>query len=866
MSAPRCLVLSIAILFCANFRGAAQTRPLTDLYDDPLPAGAIGRLGNLRLRHDQSVNELAFLPDGKSLLSINDPWWDKPSVRLWEISSGRLLSQFALDADLACRPIPSPDRRHIATAGPNGISVYDLRSGEPVRRFGEAVHDRHGEWRKFAYVCNGTMLALERDKGRVELWDIAAAKKVGMIKPLRRSENPLTLKTLLPSPDGNLVAVTVAGGGGPDITIWALPDRKKLFTLPSWSNRLVFSPDSQILAQLSINSRRVFLCDARTGKEIHDLEPKGKISGVTFTSDSKTLVLALETGDIQSFDLPGCTETVAPPIKVRPGAALEFSKDGRSLLSHISYTFPQVWAWPGGNELLDENKLPSGPGCCLSPQGKTLAIATGNTVRLWDLSTGRELHAENGHEGPVRCLAVSADGKSVATAGENIRLWDVNLRKQRSAWDPHERPHDIALSADGKTVLCASSQGPLWSQWEADSGRPLRVSEIRPADRTPSISPDGRSIASSCFNGTVWLFDIASDKELFPVQQISADQSVMLPPIVSPDGRRILCIERTDDGEVTTAWDLLARSKLPRLVSVPDHAQNWAFAADSRTLVGVTPAQPVDAIRAESAVVFLDVSTGRHIVTATLPGKVACLAPSPDGHYLAAGFGDGTILLLSAATGKPYHRFDGHQGAVNVIRYSPDGKTLYSASDDTTVLMWDVSRIAPKPVPCSNLDACWADLAEFDVGTAYQAMWALTSVPKEAVPFLAGRLKPVTLPDEKTLRQWIVELDSDDFETRQAAMRALTAQGERIAPVLKQALKERVSLEASRRIEQLLAATEWQLPADELRQIRAIQALELMATPEARALLETLTKGSLGARQTREARESLDRLAKRPVP
>ena len=124
----------------------------------------------------------------------------------------------------------------------------------------------------------------------------------------------------------------------------------------------------------------------------------------------------------------------------------------------------------------------------------------------------------------------------------------------------------------------------------------------------------------------------------------------------------------------------------------------------------------------------------------------------------------------------------------------------------------------------------------------------------------------MTLPDEKTLRQWIVELDSDDFETRQAAMRALTAQGDRIAPVLKQALKERVSLEASRRIEQLLAATEWQLPADELRQIRAIQALELMATPEARALLETLTKGSLGARQTREARESLDRLAKRPVP
>jgi hypothetical protein len=132
------------------------------------------------------------------------------------------------------------------------------------------------------------------------------------------------------------------------------------------------------------------------------------------------------------------------------------------------------------------------------------------------------------------------------------------------------------------------------------------------------------------------------------------------------------------------------------------------------------------------------------------------------------------------------------------------------------------------------------------------------------VPFLGGRLKAIVPPDEKLVRRWIADLDSDDFATRQAALKELSRLGELIEPIAKNALAGKVPLETRRRLQGLLQAIPIIPPTpDDLRQLRAVQALELINSPEARSLLQALAKGDPGARQTREAMESLDRLAKR---
>ncbi|KJZ69045.1 hypothetical protein HIM_11571 [Hirsutella minnesotensis 3608] len=68
---------------------------------------------------------------------------------------------------------------------------------------------------------------------------------------------------------------------------------------------------------------------------------------------------------------------------------------------------------------------------------------------------------------------------------------------------------------------------------------------------------------------------------------------------------------------------------------------------------------------------------------------VTTVAFSPDGKTLASASGDSTVRLWDPATGAHRHPLEGHGGWVTAVAFSPDGKTLASASDDSTVRLWD---------------------------------------------------------------------------------------------------------------------------------------------------------------------------------
>jgi hypothetical protein len=110
----------------------------------------------------------------------------------------------------------------------------------------------------------------------------------------------------------------------------------------------------------------------------------------------------------------------------------------------------------------------------------------------------------------------------------------------------------------------------------------------------------------------------------------------------------------------------------------------------------------------------------------------------------------------------------------------------------------------------------------------------------------------------------IDDLDSPRFAVREAATRELQKVGELAGPALRAALARSNSLEGPRRLELLLAKLDGLLPAGEaLRGVRAVELLEATGTAAARRLLEQLAGGAPHARLTREARETLERLARR---
>jgi hypothetical protein len=114
---------------------------------------------------------------------------------------------------------------------------------------------------------------------------------------------------------------------------------------------------------------------------------------------------------------------------------------------------------------------------------------------------------------------------------------------------------------------------------------------------------------------------------------------------------------------------------------------------------------------------------------------------------------------------------------------------------------------------------------------------------------------------QNRIDQWVSELDNQQFNVRDKASQELEKLGERATPSLRKALKRKPSLEARRKLEQLLERLEgFPLSPERLREIRAVEALEHIGSTEARQLLQSLATGVPEARLTREAKASLDRL------
>jgi hypothetical protein len=169
----------------------------------------------------------------------------------------------------------------------------------------------------------------------------------------------------------------------------------------------------------------------------------------------------------------------------------------------------------------------------------------------------------------------------------------------------------------------------------------------------------------------------------------------------------------------------------------------------------------------------------------------------------------------------------------------------------------------------SSLESLWNDLASADAGRAYTAIWTLTTKAEGTVAFFQTHLKPAVAADRKLVLQLIRDLSDKRFAVRKKANAELDQLGELAADVVSEALKrDALPLEGRQRCEKLLASLQGPVTApDKLRAIRAVETLEYIGTPAARRLLQRLADGAPAARLTEEARESLDRLAKRgPAP
>jgi RNA polymerase sigma factor (sigma-70 family) len=823
-----------------------------DAWGDPLPEGAIARLGTMRFNHGDGLSTLHFTSDGKTIVSVG-----KGMVRRWDAATGRELGQFAADKGTF------DDEAVLAADGKTlTILSQDSSSGDTLR-----------------------------------VWDLARGTCVRTLSlPLRRNEWSVDRRNAL-SPDGRLCAIHTPE----EISVFDATTGKARCKLAKGGKDVrcvVFAGNDKLV---SADSKQVIdLWESRTGIHIRSFAHRAPAEVLVASADGRRLVVLehhthaidrfLERDVVHVWDL--ATATRLHTLAERPRSWVmrtQFSPDAKSLFvasCRQDNRGLNVWDLETGSrkqELTAVAQIMT-----VSPDGNRLAGgALPGKFDVWDLKTGGPLSSEVGRHARAAAVFLSHEGERASVVGfTSISSWDGLTGRLLHSFelpafnytDPHR-----SFSPDGRLAVSFAGE---WNDramcvWDVLAGKrrhTLRVPGQMAGVQT-TFSPNSALLATMHGGkpNRVRLWDMGSGKEVgsFPEEKSGWTHGMYF----SPDGKTLFVVGAQVVGyEVYSGKELFCwrPQRVPDTSGVKvaviggppvdeDSVPAWrgsVISPNGNRVAGIL-SSGFGRERLADRIVLYDARTGRVLRRCNDSGKPTSgyeeLAFSPDGRLLATSDGY-TVRLWEEATATEVASFRGHRGEICSLVFSGNGRRLASASWDSTILIWDIAKVAAGP----SLEQCWRDLAGEDAARAWKAIWTLARMPAACVPFLAERLRPAPAVSRDELQRLIAELDNDDFASRSRSTRALEKLGRRAGPALQRALGGKPTPEARRRMQELQRQIDEEVVAGEaLLGIRAVAALEHIGTPPARQLLEALASGAEGALLTEEAKAALARAPRR---
>jgi WD40 repeat protein len=636
-----------------------------DHFGDPLPPGALARLGTVRWRPGLPIAQIAFSPDGKTLAtdSMNMEADDNlVSLCLWDRATGRRLRQFAARKRSSLALDFAPDGKSLATQDLDGtVRLWDLEGKElrRITRGGVSFTRQLGPGSSlrgvgFAFSPNGKALAARGPDKAIHLWETATGKEV-----------------------------------------------RKLTTDPEDSSPLVFSHDGKLLAT-SVD-KLIRLWDVETGKEQLRLQGHEGLAGIpAFSADGKTFTAIGRTPG-QLYQVTAYVWNVAG---ARPGGKLLrkwdlppnpvfaccLSPDGKTVLAGGYAGGMRLYDLATGKEIYRLTASFRGTlfAVAFSPDGKTIAGGGENRVlQQWDAKTGKPLPGY-GHQGIIESLSLSSDGKYLASvaADEGIRLWDMKSARPLPQFrSPPGEFAAVAFVPGGKT-LAAVGRDAFVRLLEVPTGKEVRRFAGPPDGRVVALSADGTHLAAGARDGGIWVWETATGKLLHQLQHPRPDQSSggVLCLAFSPDNGPGRLLASGGWGKGACLWSVATGRRWAELPGHDYWVYSLCFSPDGKTLA---------VAHRDRTIRLWEVLSGKE--RGRLSGhahRVTGLAFAPDGR-LASSSHDGTVRVwdIGPARGREIRRFTGHESVVGPLAFSADGKTLVSGGWDTTILLWDVQGL-----------------------------------------------------------------------------------------------------------------------------------------------------------------------------
>ena len=564
------------------------------------------------LPHPQQVTDAAITADRRLAVTASADG----NARVWEIATGLLLHTLPHVRPMRSLAL-SPDGRHVVTVStgdPVG-RVFSLSSGGLV-----AELRQEGELTDAAFGPAGDVVATT-GRRNAYLWNVGAWSRRHLLTGHTAALTDVAFsgdgrRVLTTSVDSSARLYDVATGNAVTVATGHHQQRLNAGAVSPDGNAMVTaSNDGTARLARPIGIRPVVLAGHRD-----------RVTAVVFSPDGGRILTASDDGSARMWAAVGDPDSRLLGRHEGAVVSARFNARGDRVVSAGADGTARVWR-SDGRVVATMRHRGRVTFASFTANGRVLTASADGTAVLWSVARNAPLWTVS-HGEPILAAAVSRSGGFVtAGASGTARLWSST--GSRVATLRHEGPvRAVVFSGDGRFVATGGVDG-VARIWRSSDGRPVRELQTREEVRALAFSPDGRVLVTGGVAGPATVWDVATGRS---VSSLLGHGAAITSISFSRNGRQILT--SSVDGDARS-WTI-ARGRLRIFRAHVATVSEAAFSPDGRWVATAGP----------GAVGVFDARTGRSFFF--VRGHVAPLASvsfAPDGKRILTASADGTVRL-----------------------------------------------------------------------------------------------------------------------------------------------------------------------------------------------------------------------------
>lgn len=326
-----------------------------------------------------------------------------------------------------------------------------------------------------------------------------------------------------------------------------------------------------------------------------------------------------------------------------------------------------------------------------SPNGSFIASGSeDNTVKLWDVTTGKVVRTLVAHRGYITALDFSASGDMLVTAAKDntIRIWDVRKGTEVRSLPGHSFYASAVAFSPTNNIIASCSIDKTVKLWDIRIGKeiPIPITGLTKPQNTLAFSPDGQTLAVGGDDNTIRLLNIQQNSV------VTLDAGAGITNLAySADGSLLIA---QCDNQAVKIYDAAKKAFLREVVGV---AKQAAISPNGRILASVDKSsQEDDDMDIRRTVALWNVFNGKKLRTfiGNSP-RVLCFAFSPDGTKITTGGADRAMRTYDVATGRDASEFNGYRKVIKAVAFDKTGNhlaTAHSDKDGNNIRLWDLEK------------------------------------------------------------------------------------------------------------------------------------------------------------------------------